>query len=66
MSHADLGGDLPCWAHLFDDEDTATASTQESGPPVADLVRLDPGADIGSQVPQRPSSTGATRDQQAR
>jgi len=66
MSAAGLGGDPPCWAHLFDAEDTSTESTQECGPLVADLVRLDPGADIGSQVPQRPSSTGATRDQQAR
>jgi len=74
VSDADLGGDPPCWAHLFDDEDTETATTQDSGPLVVDLgsarlgsggaiwslphggdldanlVRLAPGADIGSHV----------------
>jgi len=74
MSHADLGGDPPCWAHLSDDEHAAPGSTQESGPPVVDLgsaqlgsggaiwslphggdldanlVRLDPGTDIGTHV----------------
>jgi mannose-6-phosphate isomerase-like protein (cupin superfamily) len=74
MSAKGLGGDPPCWAHLFDDEATATGSTKECGLLVADLgpaqfgsggaiwslphggdldanlVRLDPGADIGSHV----------------
>jgi mannose-6-phosphate isomerase-like protein (cupin superfamily) len=74
MSAADLGGDPPCWAHLSDDEDTETATTQDSAPLVVDLgsarlgsggaiwslphggdldanlVRLAPGADIGSHV----------------
>jgi quercetin dioxygenase-like cupin family protein len=74
MSHADLGGDPPCWAHLSDGEHAAFGSAQKSGPPVVDLgsarlgsggaiwslphggdldanlVRLAPGADIGSHV----------------
>ena len=74
MSHAGLGGDPPCWAHLSDDEHAAFGSSQESGQPVVDLgsallgsggaiwslphggdldanlVRLDPGAEIGTHV----------------
>jgi quercetin dioxygenase-like cupin family protein len=74
MSHADLGGDPPCWAHLSADGQAAPGPTQESGPSVVDLgsarlgsggaiwslphggdldanlVRLDPGADIGTHV----------------
>jgi quercetin dioxygenase-like cupin family protein len=74
MSDEDLGGDPPCWAHLFDDEDAAGASANGCGPLVVDLgaarlgsggaiwslphggdldanlVRLDPGAAIGSHV----------------
>ena len=37
MIEADLGGDSPCWAHIFDDEDGHTASTQDCGPLVVDL-----------------------------
>lgn len=74
MSEAELGGDLPCWAHLFDDEDGHAAATQDCGPLVVDLgvaqlgsggavwslphggdldanlVRLEPGAEIATHV----------------
>jgi quercetin dioxygenase-like cupin family protein len=69
----DLGGDPPCWAHLFDGETAQSPATPDLGPFVADLgsasgsggaiwslphggdldanlVRLDPGANIGSHV----------------
>ena len=35
MSDADLGGDPPCWAHLFedDDEEIEAASNDEANVP---------------------------------
>ena len=70
---ADLGGDAPCWAHLFDehDDDGATRdgsslvvdlgdsprgpegaiwSLPHGGDLDANLVRLDPGSEIGAHV----------------
>ncbi len=35
-SHADLGGDPPCWAHLFDDH-ADEAATRDCPPLVVDL-----------------------------
>ncbi len=73
MSQEELGGDAPCWAHLFDDHagegapqggdvvivDLGDApdgpggaiwSLPHGGDLDANLVRLDPGSEIGAHV----------------
>lgn len=50
MSDADVGGDPPCWASFFGDEDSDTSSIRHCGPLVADLgaARLGSGRAIWS------------------